>query len=112
MACFAAAGMLSASLALLATYLLRRRPFGARMAATLFLLLLGTAGLSTLFMTLKVVLTFHRLNEIPVEIAILVLGIAGLGALYNVLTIAAPLILPLGLPATAVFAFLIARRPR
>jgi hypothetical protein len=63
-------------------------------------------------MALQVVLTYHRLSEIPIKIAILILGISGAGALYNVLAIAAPLILPLGLPLVLVFAALLARGPR
>ena len=39
-------------------------------------------------------------------------AISGAGALYNVLAIAAPLIMPLGLPLIALFAWLIARNPR
>ena len=82
------------------------------MAASLICLLAGTVGFSALFTALQVVLIHHRLSEIPTGIAILILGISGLGATYNVLAFAAPLMLPLALPAVALFAILIARTPR
>ena len=47
---------------------------------------------------LQLVLTQHRLSEIPHRIALIILAISGAGALYNVLAVAAPLITPLGLP--------------
>jgi hypothetical protein len=109
---FGLAGTLAALAALVAGFLLRTRAASARFAAALVLLLLGTAGFAGVFLTLQLVLTFHRLNEVPLKIALLILGISGAGALYNVLAIAAPLILPLGLPAVVLFAILIARRPR
>jgi hypothetical protein len=109
---FGVAGTLAALAALVVAFLLNSRPASARFAAAFVVLLLGTAGFTSIFLMFQLVLTFHRLSEIPLKIAILILGISGAGALYNVLAIAAPLILPLGLPATILFAVLIARRPR
>ena len=61
---------------------------------------------------LQLVLTHHRLSEIPLRIALIILAVSSASALYNVLAIAAPLIMPLGLPLIALFAWLIARSPR
>lgn len=109
---FALAGTLSAGAALVAMRLFARHPWSARMAAALVCLLAGTAGFASVFMMLEDVLTFHDLTEVPIPIVILILAISSAGALYNVLAIAAPLILPLGLPMIALFAILIAQNPR
>ncbi len=109
---FALAGTLSAGAALVAMRLLARRPWSARMAAALVCLVAGTAGLASVFMMLELVLTFHDLSEVPIPIAIVILGYTSAGALHSVLAIAAPLILPLGLPMIALFAILIAKNPR
>jgi hypothetical protein len=63
-------------------------------------------------MMLELVLTFHDLSEVPIRIAIDILGYSTAGALHGVLAIAAPLTLPLGLPLIALFAILIAKNPR
>jgi len=52
------------------------------------------------------------MTELPLHIVFLVLLIISTGALYGFLAIAAPLILPLGLPLIAAVAALIAYRPR
>lgn len=106
------AATLSAGAALLAARVLASHPWSARIAAVLLCLLAGTGGLASLFMTLQSVIVFHDLGEVPLAMALYVLGISGASALYNVLSIAAPLILPLGLPLTVVFAVLIAANPR
>jgi len=61
---------------------------------------------------LQLVLSHHRLSEIPIRISLIILAVSGAGALYNVLAIAAPVIMPLGLPLIALFAWLIAKSPR
>jgi hypothetical protein len=109
---FAIAGTLSAGAALVAVRLLRRRPWSARMAAALFLLLTGSPGLAALFMSLLNLLTRHDILQVPIKISLLILGISGAGALYNILAIAAPMMLPLALPLVALFALAIARKPR
>jgi hypothetical protein len=109
---FGLAGMLSAGAALIAARLLCNRPWSVRMAAALICLLVGTTGFASLFTMLHVVFGFHDFSEIPIPIALIILGISGVGALYNVLAIAAPLIMPLGLPLIALFAVLIAKNPR
>jgi hypothetical protein len=43
---------------------------------------------------------------------VLIFALSGAGALYNVLTIALPLMLPLALPLTALIAVMIVGRPR
>ena len=109
---FALAGALAAGAALIAARLFRNRPWSVRMAAALICLLVGTTGFASLFTMLHVVFGFHDFSEIPIPMALIILGISGAGALYNVLAIAAPLIMPLGLPMIALFAVLIAKNPR
>lgn len=109
---FALAGTLSAGAALAATGFLTKWRWGIRLAVAVLCLTAGTLLLAALFMMLQTVLTYHRLSEIPIGITIAILGISGAGALYNVLTSAAPLILPLGAPVIVLFAVLIARVPR
>ena len=109
----ALAGMLSAGAALVAAKLLAGRSWSARLAAAASCLLIGTVGLASVMMTLEMVLTHHRLTEIPIRVSVVILGISGAGAfLPSVLTIAAPIILPLRVPLIAFFAVLIARAPR
>ncbi len=104
--------MFSAAVALIAVWLLRRRPWTARLAATLVILFAGTVGVATAAMAAQLILRHHHLSEIPLKIAFLVVALSTAGELYTVLSAAAPLTLPLGLPAVAVFAVLIARPPR
>jgi hypothetical protein len=109
---FAVAGTLSAGAGVIGAQLLSKRRESARMAAVLICLIAGTTGFAALFLTLDIVLTHHRLSEIPIRISLIILGISGAGALYNVLAVAAPLTPPLGAPVIALFAVLIARVPR
>ena len=109
---FAIAGTLSAGAGLIAARLLAKRRGNARIAAVLICLVAGTAGFATLFFTLDIVLTHHRLSEIPIRISLIILGISGAGTMYNMLAVAAPIIVPLGLPMIVLFALLIARTPR
>ena len=109
---FAIAGTLSAGAGLIGAKLLSKRRGSARIAAVLICLVAGTAGFATLFFTLDIVLTHHRLSEIPIRISLLILGISGAGTVYGLLATAAPIILPLGVPVIALFTVLIARTPR
>lgn len=109
---FAVAGTLSAGAGLIGAHLLSKRRESARIAVVAICLVAGTTGFAALFLTLDIVLTHHRLSEIPIRVSLIILGISGAGALYNLLAIAAPLILPLGVPVIALFAVLIARTPR
>ena len=106
------AGTIAAAAALVAGWLFARRPWSARFAAVTLCLSVGTTGLAALFLMLQLVLPHHRLSEIPIGISIIILAISGAGEAYNVFSIAAPLILPVGLPAIVLFALLIAGRPR
>jgi hypothetical protein len=54
----------------------------------------------------------HDFVELPLEIALAILALNVAAALYGFLALAAPLILPLGAPLIALFAFLIARPAR
>ena len=109
---FAVAGTLSAAAGLIGAQLLAKRRGSVRIAAVLICLVAGTAGFAALFLTLETVLTHHRLSELPIRMSVIILGVSGVGTLYNVLSVAAPLILPLGAPVIALFAVLIARVPR
>ena len=109
---FALAGFLAGASALTASRLLAKKPLSARFAAALICLLAGTAALASVFFMLQLVLSHHRLSEIPIRISLIILAVSGAGALYNVLAIAAPVIMPLGLPLIALFAWLIAKSPR
>ena len=109
---FALAGTLSAGAGLIGAQFLSKRRESARIAAVLVCLVAGTTGLAVLFFTLDVVLTRHSLSEFPIHVSLIILGISGAGTTYSMLSIAAPIILPLGLPVIALFAVLIARTPR
>lgn len=106
------AGMLSAAAALATGFILRRKPWSARFAAALLLLTAGTGGLAALQAGVRTAWIQHALPELPIEIALLILAINIAAALYGFLAIAAPLILPLGLPLIVMSAFLIARASR
>jgi hypothetical protein len=108
----AVAAALAALLALIAARLLAQKPWSARYAAALILLVAGSGGLASLFIGMEMAWATHPMTELPLHIAFLVLLIISTGALYGFLAIAAPLILPLGLPLIAAFAALIAHRPR
>ena len=109
---FALAGTLAAAAAVAATWLLSARPWSARISAVTLCLTIGTVGFAVLFLMLELVLPHHRLGEIPLRIALIILAISSAGETYNLLAIASRFILPVGLPATALFAVLIAGRPR
>jgi len=109
---FALAGTLASIVALAAAALLYAYPWSARVAAVALCLMVGTAGFAVLFLMLELVLPHHRLGEIPLRIALLILAISSAGETYNLLALASRPILPIGLPATALFAVLIAGRPR
>jgi len=109
---FALAGTLAAAAALAAAWLLSARPWSARISAVALCLMIGTTGFAVLFLMLELVLPHHRLGEIPFRIALIILAISSAGETYNLLAIAARLILPIALPAIALFAVLIAGRPR
>jgi hypothetical protein len=108
----AVAAALAAVLALIAARLLARKPWSARFAAALILLVAGSGGLASLFIGVETAWATHPMAELPLHIVLLILLIVSTGALYGFLAIAAPLILPLGLPLIAAFAVLMARRPR
>jgi hypothetical protein len=109
---FAVAGTFAAAVALVAARLLSARPWSARISAVALCLMIGTVGLAVLLLMLELVLPHHRLDEIPFRIVLIILAISGAGETYTLLTIASRLILPIGLPATILFALLIAGRPR
>lgn len=113
-ACFyvAVASTLAAAAALVAARILARRHWSARFAAAVILLVVGVGGLTPIFMAMQMAWAFHDLSELPLHIFVLVLALMGAAALYNFLAIAGLLILPLGLPAIALFAVLIARTTR
>jgi hypothetical protein len=108
----AVAAALAAALALIAARLLARKPWSARFAAALILLVAGSGGLASLFIGIETAWATHPMAELPLHIVLLILLIVSTGALYGFLAIAAPLILPLGLPLIAAFAVLMAHRPR
>jgi hypothetical protein len=110
--CIAAAGAVSAALAVIAAHLLRRRPWSARFAAVLIVLTAGTVGLAAMFMAAPMAWGFHHLTDLSIRIVLLVLAIQAASALYGFLTVAGPLMLPLWIPLTAAFALFIARPPR
>jgi hypothetical protein len=106
------AATLSAALALIAAHLLRQRPWSARFAASLILLLGGTVGFASVAAGTHLAWTQHTLLELPLHITALILAIQIAATLYGVLALAAPLVLPFALPLVAAFAVLIARSPR
>jgi hypothetical protein len=106
------AAALAAALALFAAFLLRRGPWTARFAASLIVLLAGTGGFATVTAGAYLAWVQHALLEIPVQIALLILALQIAAALYGFLALAAPLILPLGLPLAVLVALVAAGRPR
>jgi hypothetical protein len=87
-----------------------RRAWSARFAAALIVLICGTAAGSAVFLALATALAQHPLSELPLRIVLLVLAILSAASLYGFLSIAAWLILPLGLPLIVVAALVIARQ--
>jgi hypothetical protein len=107
-----AAGTISAGVALAAAALLLDRPMTARLSAAFVILVVGSVGLTSVFLMTKQVSAAHNITELPLGRAVLVVTISSAAALYNFLTVLGLVILPLGLPVIAVFALLIARKPR
>ncbi len=106
------AASVAAVLTRIALAWLDRRPDTSRLAAALLGLFGGTSALASFLLFLVHVAT----TEIPWDIS---LGhfvfwtlIQGAGAIYVYLTIVGWLLLPAGVPATLLFAVLLARRPR
>jgi hypothetical protein len=110
--CFVLAAALAAGCTSAAMRIVVRRPWSARFAAALFILIAGTAGLATLFMTLGRLLAYDHVMQIPLRWVVIVIGTAGATTLYDVLSIAAPMMLPFALPLVVLFALLFARPPR
>jgi hypothetical protein len=110
-ACFIAmAAALAAGGALPAVAWLRRRPWSARFAAAFAILTVGTVAGASLLIAVERIFVSHPLGEAPLEIVLLVLAIVGAGSLYAFLSIAAYLMLPLGLPIIVATALLVAGR--
>ncbi len=108
----AVAGGLSASAALVIVRRIASRPWSARLAAVLLLLILGTGGLASLAMAVQTAWVSHDLTAVPLHIAFLIVAFVGAGAAYGFLAIAALLMLPVGLPLLAAVSLAIARTPR
>jgi hypothetical protein len=102
------AAALAAGGALLTVAWLRRRPWSARFAAALAILTGGTVAGASLLIAVERILVSHPLGEAPLEIVLLVVAIVAAGSLYAFLSIAAYLMLPLGLPIIFATALLVA----
>jgi hypothetical protein len=107
---FAGGGAMAAAAALVLLRWMSRRSPALRFAAAFATLLLGTALAASVLMMLQAVFARHELDGIPLRFAPLVFAISGAGALYNVISVASRLMLPLGLPVTLAVAALMARR--
>ena len=103
------AAAISCAAACFACRALRRAPWTARFAAAFVLLVCGTAAWSAVFFAVTTAFAHHPLGELPLRIVLLILAILGAGSLYGFLSIAAWLMLPLGLPFILVAAALAAR---
>jgi hypothetical protein len=106
----AIASAVSCGLALLAGRLLRRRPWSARFAAALILLITGTAALTSASIGAHLAWTTHPLPELSPKLVLVILAASSVAALYGFLSIPAFLILPLGLPLILATAAWIAQR--
>jgi hypothetical protein len=106
------AAAIAAALALLAVHLLRPRRWPARFAISIVLLSAGTCALASLTMGVGTAWTRHTLTDLALADAARVVLINVAAALYTFLTVAAPLILPAGVPLVVLFAALVARTPR
>lgn len=108
----AASATLSSGAALHLMGRFRRRPWTARFAAALFVLLAGPAVLSSFFMAVQEGLHSPTLTEVPLRLAFLLAGLLGAGAIYTFLAVAGPLMLPLGLPLALLLAAVMSRSGR
>jgi hypothetical protein len=106
------AAAIAAALTLQAFYLLRPRRWPTRFAMGIVLLSAGTCAVASLTMGVWTAWARHPLTELPLADAALVVLINVAAALYTLLTVAAPVILPAGLPLIVLFAALLARMPR
>jgi hypothetical protein len=106
------AGTISAAACLAFLHLLRRSPWSARYAAALLCLLGGTGGLTSVFMAFQIGLHSYAIREVRLPLAFFLAGLVGAGAIYEFLSIAGVLMLPLALPLAFALAGLLARRPR
>jgi hypothetical protein len=106
------ASALAGAMALLAVRVLAQKPWSARFAASLILLIGATAAGASLFIGIEVAWATHPMRELPLRIVMTILLIIGASALYGFLALAGPLLLPLGLPLVAIVAWLMARPPR
>jgi hypothetical protein len=106
----ATASLVSCVVALFAGCLLRRRPWSARFAAALILLITGTAALTSAAIGAHLAWTTHPLPELSPKLVLVILAASSVAALYGFLTIPAYLILPLGLPLILATAAWIAQR--
>jgi hypothetical protein len=106
------AAAIAAALALLASHLLRPRRWPARFAMGIVLLSAGTCAVAALTMGVETAWTRHTLTELAPVDAARVVAINVAAALYTLLTVAAPVILPAGVPLVVLFAALVARTPR
>jgi hypothetical protein len=106
------AAMLSAWVAVIAASFLVKRPWSARYAASLLILIAGTGALTTVQLVFEMAWQFGHLTNLPPGIAGLILANLGAAALYYFLTIPGILILPLAMPLIFATAAFIARRWR
>jgi hypothetical protein len=106
------AAAIAAALALQAFYLLRPRRWPTRFAMGIVLLSAGTGAIASLTMGVATAWARHPLAELGLADAALISLINVAAALYMVLTVAAPVLLPAGLPLVVLFAALLARTPR
>ena len=112
LAYLAAAGTMAAALALAANWLLKRRPWTARLAAALFLLIAGTVGLASFLIGIETAMDTHDLGDVPLRTVLVILALTSAATLYNFLAVAGFLMLPLGAPIMVLFALAIAGMPR
>jgi hypothetical protein len=108
----AASACVSAAVAMVSARLLQMRPWTARYACSLLMLIGGTGALSALLVAIEMAWRYGHLAHAAPHVILLILANLGIVALYYFLSIAAPLILPVGLPLFAGMAALIARRRR
>ena len=108
----AAAGTISAGMALAVVAFLHRCPWTSRFAAAFVILVAGTGALTAFFIMTQTVTAAHDLTEMPLRVALVVMGLSTATALYNFLTMAGLAILPFALPLIVAFASLIASDAR
>jgi hypothetical protein len=103
------AGFISCIAAELAVRRLRRPGRAAQFAAAIVALTVGTISGASFLLGIERAWASHPLLELPPKIVFMILTIVGAGSLYTFMSIAAWLILPLGLPIIVLTAFLLAR---